>query len=168
MQTEFAAPGSSLFHSEQSGQYKVFVLTGGVTMGEYDSPSGGIPEGLVVTVVRKADGQSVKLSQGFREDFSGGGKSGVSLFDFEADKGVDYLISGSFRDDSQHAPIRLGVGKGLSLVTFVKIFALAGLGALCSFAGIIIAIVTFIRWLVARSKNTAQIPPPILPAAPGA
>jgi hypothetical protein len=159
--TEFSVPGSAVFHADHAGAYKVFLMTDTVSGGEYRSPGEKIepPKGLIVDVVRKDDGRKPKLSQDTGESFSSGSKSGKSLFGFEAEAPGDYVVSGRFEDGDVHAKAMLGIGKGFSFGAFAKIFGVGAIGGLIVFAGIMIAAVTFIRWIAARSSKSSQPAP---------
>ena len=160
--TEFKVPGSAVFHADEPGEYKVFLLTNSVASGDYRNSSEDEPKGLVVSVVRKADGQKPSLSQSMNETFTAGSKSGKSLFAFQADQAGDYVVTGQIGESGAEAgpsTVVLAVGKGFQWGSFGRMMLSGLLGGLIFLAGIVIAGVTIIRWAVfSRSDIPAQPP----------
>ena len=164
MPVEFTVPGSAVFHAQAPGRYKVFLLGESMAQGEYRSQGPDAPEGLVVNVVRKADGQKVPLSPvAGRETFSSGVRSGTMLFAFQAEQPGDYVVSGHIArgggepasaqaTDPTYVPAVLGVGEGIRMGSFLRIGLAAIGGGLVFLAGIVVLTITLIRRYAARSR----------------
>lgn len=128
-------PGSyTIFHERHS------VFNGRV----YDTQALG---GLELAVVGP-DGQEVALAPvSMTGQYTFGGRSGVSVFDFTVDKGGDYVVSGRYPDSSGPDTV-IAIGQGFLGNLLGTIFG----GLAFAFGGAGIALFVFLTTLFRRRR----------------
>lgn len=161
---QMEAPGTAEMTFQETGTYTVFYERQSV-MGGRVYNTGQNLQGLWVNVVSKETGDQAPITQSStRTTYTIGGRSGVSVLEFNVDRPGVYQISAAYRDNRAGQPVVLAIGHGVAgrIVGTV----LGGLGAL--FGSILLAAIIFAVTFVKRRRASRAHAWPDQPANPQA
>ncbi len=158
---QVAAPGTAELTLSRPGDYTIFYEYQSVLGNRVYSTGQGVP-GLECTLVSKSTQSPVALTHAaVNSNYSFGGRSGKSVFDFHIEQPGVYEFTSSYPQGEQGEEVVLAVGQGV--VTGILSTVFGGLAILFGTIGLTIAIIVITavkRHNAAKRLKTAGGPPP--------
>jgi hypothetical protein len=159
---QVVAPGRAELTLSTSGDYTIFYEYRSVIGNRVYSTGEDVP-GLECTLTSKAIGATVPLKDStLNSNYTFGGRSGRSVFDFYIDRPGTYELTSSYREGRKGEEVVLAVGPGDIAMKMVKMAFLA-VGILLGSIVLTIAIVLITaikRHNAAKRRQTSSGPPP--------
>lgn len=158
---QVVAPGKAELTLSTPGDYTIFYEYQSVVGNRVYSTGESVP-GLECTLISKSTQTPVELTRStVNSNYSFGGRSGKSVFDFHIDQPGVYEISSAYPEGQQGEEVVLAVGQGV--VTGILSTVFGAIGILFGSIGltVVIILVTAIkRHNAAKRLSTAGGPPP--------
>ena len=152
--TQMVVPGQHELTLAEAGEYTVYHEYRSSIEGKvYSMEQGSLP-GLECTLLSKASGEQIPLSEAtVHSTYSFGSRSGVSVFDFEVSSPGTYVFSAQYSEGQEGPEAVMAVGQGIVKEILVAIF-----GALVSFfVGIGVAIAITVITCEKRKKARKRL-----------
>ena len=153
--TQLVAPGKSNLTLQTTGKYTVYYEYQSVVGGRVYSTGENLPSGLQFSVATKETGANIPISAStMKSSYSIGGRSGVSVFDFEIERPGVYELTSWYSEGQAGPEVVITVGQGFSANLLITVFGGVGICFGASVIAFIITIMTFIKRQ--RSKRAIE------------
>jgi len=148
---QFVVPGRHAITLAEPGRYVIYHEAQAVVGGRTYTAAPGAP-GLTCTLLDKSTGRQVPLAASMASTtYSLGGRSGRSLLQFRVDRPGEYELSVDY-GQSTGPPTVVAVGRGFSGRGLAAILSACLVLPAFLLAGLIIALVTFLRRMGAKRR----------------
>ena len=151
---QMEAPGTAEMEFAETGTYTIFYEPESVFEGKVYNTRGNFT-GVWCTVVSKETNTPVHLDQAsVNTTYTVGGRSGMSLLDFEIDKPGTYEVTATYRDNPDRPRIVLAIGHGVARSIFTTV--LVGIAIMFGTVTLtlLIAIITLVKRRRAKKALT--------------
>jgi hypothetical protein len=160
---QVVAPGKAELTLASPGDYTIFYEYQSVIGNRIYSTGADVP-GLECTLVSKTTGAPVTLSRSTVDsNYSFGGRSGKSVFDFHIDQPGVFQISSSYAEGRQGEEVVLAVGQGVAMGIVTMVFKALGImfGSIALTIAIVLITAIKRRNSAKRLRAAGGPPPPI-------
>jgi hypothetical protein len=151
------APGSTIVHLRESGNYTMYY--------EYEGDVDGVvytgdetPPNMIVEITNDR-GEPVAVNSDDSGSYTVDSRSGIAVMDFTIDKPGDYQIATRYSDGSSGGEVVLAIGHGIARNIVWGVGSILGsIGIFCStsFIAFLILVIVFIM----RQRKPSVIVPP--------
>lgn len=152
---QMEAPGTAEMNFTETGKYTIFYEPESTFNGQVYNTRNSF-SGVWCTVISKDTNRPVALSQpSTNTTYTVGGRSGMSILEFEINSPGTYEVTASYRDNPNRPKIVLAVGSGVaSAIVSTVVIGLAVMFGTVIIAAVI-AIVTFVKRRKAKRGQLA-------------